>query len=57
MTQYRKNKLVTGMPIASEVKKTRYNDYELDTCINPKKNTDINNIKVTINSLKESEVE
>lgn len=57
MTQYRKNKLVTGMPIASEVKKTRYNDYELDTCINPKKNTDINNIKITINSLKESEVE
>jgi hypothetical protein len=57
MTQYRKNKLVTGMPIASEVKKTRYNDYELDTSINPKKNTDINNIKVTINSLKESEVE
>ena len=52
MTQYRKNKLVTGMPIASEVKKTRYNDYELDTCINPKKNTDINNIKVTIKKVR-----
>lgn len=58
MTQYRKNKLVTGTYIekADEVKSTRFNDYELDSCVNAKQDTDINNILITINSLK-SEVD
>lgn len=58
MTQYRKNKLVTGTFIETDdkVKNSKFNDYELDTCVNPKKDTDINNILVTINSLK-SEVD
>ena len=58
MTQYRKNKLVTGTYIekSNEVKSTRFSDYELDSCVNPKKDTDINNIVITINSLK-SEVD
>lgn len=58
LTQYRKNKLVTGLiKDSNELKKTKYNDFELDTCVNPKNITDINNIKITINSLTESEVE
>ena len=58
MTQYRKNKLVTGMftDERSSIKSTRFYDYELDSCVNPKKDTDINNILITINSLK-SEVD
>lgn len=55
MTQYRKNKLVTGTYIESdiEVKTTKFNDYELDTCVNGKKDTDINNIVITINRKEE----
>ena len=54
MTQYRKNKLISGTYIESSdsVKSTRFNDYELDTCVYGKKDTDINNIVITINSLR-----
>ncbi len=57
LTQYRKNKLVTGTTVAENKETTtRFNDFELDSCVNAKTNTDINNIRITINSL-ESEVE
>jgi len=55
MTQYRKNKLVTGtyMDDGVNLRTTRFWDYSLDTSIKPKKSTDINNVRVRINSLKE----
>lgn len=55
LTQYRKNKLVSGTYIddGTTVKSTRFWDYELDTCVHCKNPTDINNIKININILKE----
>jgi len=55
MTQYRKNKLVSGTYIDDgvNVRTTRFWDYSLDTSIKPKKPTDINNVRVRISSLKE----
>ena len=55
MTQYRVNKLVSGTYIDDGVtlRKTRFWDWQLDTNIQPKKPTDINNIEITINSLEE----
>ena len=55
MTQYRKNKLVSGTYIDDgvNVRTTRFWDYSLDTSIKPKNPTDINNVKVRIHSLKE----
>lgn len=55
MTQYRKNKLVTGTYIDDgvNVRTTRFWDYSLDTSVKPKKPTDINKVRVRINSLKE----
>ena len=55
LTQMRKNKLVSGTYFDDGVslRTTRFWDYELDTNIKGKKPTDINNVKVVINSLKE----
>lgn len=56
LTQYRKNKLVSGTYIEDDTTVvTEFCDYELDTNVNPKNPTDINNIKITINSLREGE--
>lgn len=57
MTQYRKNKLVSGTYYDDGVslRTTRFWDFQLDTNIKPKVKTDINNIKIKINSLKEVE--
>lgn len=53
MTQYRKNKLITGIAVSDDkVKTTPFYDYELDSCVSVKNSRDINNIKITINSLK-----
>lgn len=54
MTQFRKNKLVSGTYIDDgiTVRTTRFWDYTLDTSIKPKSRTDINKIVVTISSLK-----
>lgn len=55
LTQYRKNKLVSGTYVDDGVslRTTRFWDYELDTTVHPKTKKDINNIKITINTLKE----
>ncbi len=55
MTQNRKNKLVSGTYIDDGVslRTTRFWDWQLDTNIKGKKATDINNIEITINELKE----
>lgn len=57
MTQFRKNKLVSGTYIDNgvDIRSTRFWDFALDTSIKSKKPTDINKIKITINSLKEVE--
>jgi len=55
MTQYRRNKLVTGTYYDDGVsmRTTRFWDYSLDTSIKPKKAADINNVRVRISTLKE----
>ena len=55
MSQWRRNKLVSGTYVDDGVslRTTRFTDYQLDTSIKPKKETDINNIEITISSLKE----
>ena len=55
MTQYRRNKLVSGTYIDDgvSVRTTRFWDYSLDTSIRPKSPTDINNVIIRISSLKE----
>ena len=55
MSQWRRNKLVSGTYVDDGVslRTTRFTDYQLDTSIKPKKPTDINNIEITISSLKE----
>lgn len=55
MTQFRKNKLVSGTYIDDgiSVRSTRFWDYTLDTSIKPKNETDINKITITISALKE----
>ena len=57
MTQWRRNKLVSGTYIDDGVtlRTTRFWDYELDTNVQCKKPTDINNIVVKISSLREVE--
>lgn len=54
MTQYRKNKLVSGTYVddGTTVRTTKFWDYELDTSVNPKTPTDINNININIKALK-----
>lgn len=55
MTQWRRNKLVSGTYIDNgvDLRTTRFWDYELDTNVQCKKPTDINEIKVHISSLRE----
>jgi len=55
MTQWRRNKCVSGTYLDDGVslRTTRFTDYQLDTSVKPKKPTDINDIKITISSLKE----
>lgn len=57
MTQWRRNKLVSGTWVDDGVtlRTTRFWDYELDTNVQCKKPTDINNIKIKISSLREVE--
>ncbi len=57
MTQWRKNKLVSGTWIDDgiAIMTTRFYDYELDTNIQCKNPTDINNIKVVVSELREVE--
>lgn len=52
LTQWRKNKLVTGVYLENDFsfKESKFFEYKLDTSIRPKKNSDINDIKVTINT-------
>lgn len=54
MTQWRRNKLVSGTYIDDGVtlRTTRFWDFELDTNVQCKKPTDINNIKIHISSLR-----
>jgi len=56
MTQWRRNKLVSGTYIDDgvSVRTTRFWDYELDTNVHCKNATDINNIKIKINSLEDN---
>ena len=53
LTQYRKNKLISGTFIPSETTPVAplLWDYELDTSVNPKRPQDINNISISIQSL------
>ena len=55
MHSFRKNGLVSGTFIdtGSNIRSTRFWDYQLDTSVEPKKDTDINKIKITINRLRE----
>ena len=55
LTQFRKNKLVTGTYVDDGVslRTTRFWDYELDSSVHGKRATDINDITITISSLKE----
>jgi hypothetical protein len=57
MTQYRKNKLISGTYLDDGValRTTRFWDYELDTSCIPKNQTDINNITINIKELREVE--
>jgi hypothetical protein len=57
MTQYRKNKLISGTYLDDGValRTTRFWDYELDTSVTPKNQTDINNITINIKELREVE--
>ena len=54
MTQWRKNKLVSGTYIDNgvDVRTTRFWEWELDTSIKPKAKTDLNNMEVVISSLR-----
>lgn len=56
LTQYRKNKLVSGTYLDDGVslRSTRFWDYALDTNVVSKKPTDINNIVIKVSSLKET---
>lgn len=53
LTQYRKNKLVSGTYVDDGVslRTTQYWDFSLDTNVHPKNAQDINNIKITISQL------
>ena len=55
MTQFRKNKLVSGTYVDDGVtlRTTRFWDYELDTSVTPKNPTDINKIQINVDYLKE----
>ena len=55
MTQYRRNKLISGTYLDDGVslRTTRFWDWQLDTSVKTKNPTDINNIRIQINSLKE----
>lgn len=55
MHSFRKNGLVSGTYIdtGTNVRTTRFWDFQLDTSVEPKFGTDINKIKITINSLRE----
>ena len=55
MTQWRKNKLVSGTYVDDGVslRTTRFWDYELDSSVHPKNKKDVNDIQITVNSLKE----
>lgn len=55
MHSFRRNGLVSGTFIdtGSNLRSTRFWDYQLDTSVEPKIETDINKIKITINRLKE----
>jgi hypothetical protein len=57
LTQWRKNKLVSGTYVDDGVslRTTQYWDFSLDTTVYPKNETDINNIVINIQSLKEGE--
>jgi len=54
MTQWRKNKLVSGTYIDNgvDVRTTRFWEWDLDTSIKPKAKTDLNNMEVVISSLR-----
>lgn len=55
MHSFRRNGLVSGTFIdtGSNIRSTRFWDYQLDTSVEPKIETDINKIKITINRLRE----
>lgn len=55
LTQWRKNKLVSGTYIDNgvDVRTTRFWQWTLDTSVKPKAQTDLNNLEIVINSLKE----
>ncbi len=54
MTQWRKNKLVSGTYIDNgvDVRSTRFWEWTLDTSVKPKNKTDLNNMEVVISSLR-----
>lgn len=54
LTQWRKNKLISGTYIDDgvSIRTSRFWDYELDTNINCKKESDLNNIEIEVNGLK-----
>lgn len=56
LTQWRKNKCVSGTYVDDGItlKKTRFTDYQLDTTIIPKHETDLNEITIRISTLKEN---
>ena len=57
MHSFRKNGLVSGTFIdtGTNIRTTRFFDWQLDTSIEPREDTDINKIKITINRLREVE--
>ena len=57
MTQWRKNKLISGTYVddGTTLRRTEFWRYELDTNVNAKNPTDINNIEITVDYLKEVE--
>ncbi len=54
MTQWRKNKLVSGTYIDNgvDVRTTRFWEWSLDTSIKPKTLSDLNNMEIVISSLR-----
>ena len=54
MTQWRKNKLVSGTYIDNgvDVRSTRFWEWDFDTSVKPKTKSDLNNLEIVISSLR-----
>jgi hypothetical protein len=58
LTQWRKNKLVSGVGVSEEeIRTTRFYEYELDTSVKPMSDNDLNELTIVIESLNKKEIE